>query len=224
METTPIQRVNDTITGRIERPLLQWLCRRMPPWVTSDMLTALGVAGAALACAGYALSNWGKAYLWLACAGIALNWFGDSLDGTLARHHAAERPRYGFFLDLMTDSFAMALIAIGIGLTPYAALACGMAVLLAYYLMVILSLATSRATGIYQIAYNGIGPTEIRLFIVFCTITGILFPIPSVDWAGVRLTIYDGVMIVIAILLAATAFAHSVKTARKLAVEDPPRR
>lgn len=217
-------RVNDTLTGKGERKLLKWLVERMPRWVTSDMLTGLGVLGAAISLAGYILSELSIYYLWLACAGVAINWFGDSLDGTLARHLKAERPKYGFFLDHMTDAFAMAMIALGIGLTPYTNLTCAMAVLLAYYLMVIMSMVTAQATGVFQISYNELGPTEIRLFIILCTVSAILFPVPMLDWGSASLSIYDAIMAVIAVLLTLMCVSHTIKTARALAIQDPPRR
>ena len=87
-----MQRINETLLSRAERRLLDWACRRMPARVSSDMLTALGVAGAGLCFAGYVLAG---AWLWLAVAGMALNWVGDSLDGSLARFRRAERARTG---------------------------------------------------------------------------------------------------------------------------------
>ena len=218
-----MERVNAALTGRFERPLLQWLCERMPPWVTSDRLTALGVAGAALAFAGYWQSGSSPAWLWLSCLGIALNWFGDSLDGSLARHRARERPKYGFFLDHMTDTLAMALIALGIGCSPYGAMTSAMAVLLGYYVMVILTMVTSKATGVFAISFAGVGPTEIRLFIIACTIAAFVWPTPVFDWKGMRFTLYDGVMVGLTGLLVATCAFQAVQTARMLAVQDPPR-
>ena len=195
----------------------------MPAWVTSDRLTALGVAGAALAFAGYGLSHRGEAYLWLACLGIALNWLGDSLDGSLARYRARERPRYGFFLDHMTDTLAMALIALGIGISPYGSITSAMAVLLGYYIMVILTMVTSKTTGVFAISFAGIGPTEIRLFIIACTMLALVWPAPGFEFRGARYTFYDGVMLGLTILLVATCAIQAVQTARRLAEQDPPR-
>ena len=41
----------------------------------------------------------------VAIAGLALNWFGDSLDGTVARVRRQQRPRYGFYVDHVVDCF-----------------------------------------------------------------------------------------------------------------------
>lgn len=214
-----MERVNASLTGRIERPLLQWLCARMPAWVTSDRLTALGVAGAALAFIGYWLSHRTDTYLWLACLGIMLNWFGDSLDGSLAR----ERPRYGFFLDHMTDTLAMALIALGIGFSPYGSITSAMAVLLGYYVMVILTMVTSKTTGVFAISFAGVGPTEIRLFIIGCTILAITLPTPTFEFQGAHYTLYDSVMVGLTALLVLTCTVQAMQTASALAEQDPPR-
>lgn len=216
-----MQRINDTITGRMERPLLAWLCARLPGWITSDMLTGLGVVGAAISFAGYTLSARAPAFLCLACAGIALNWFGDSLDGSLARYRKAERPKYGFYLDHMTDTFAMALIAIGVGLSPYASLTSGMAVLLGYYVMVILAMVTSHATGVFQISFNGLGPTEIRLFIIACTLCAIALPMPVFDVLGLAMTVYDVIMLTLTGLLVILCLREMARTLRALAIQEP---
>ena len=218
-----MERVNASLTGRFERPLLHWLCKKMPAWVTSDRLTALGVAGAAMAFAGYVLSHRSPAFLWLACLGIALNWLGDSLDGSLARYLARERPRYGFFLDHMTDTLAMALIALGIGCSPYGAMTSAMAVLLGYYVMVILTMVTSKTTGVFAISFAGVGPTEIRLFIIGCSIAAFVWPTPRFAWQGMNFTLYDAIMVGLTALLVATCAVQAIGTARMLARQDPPR-
>lgn len=219
-----MNRVHGAITAEAEKVLLIWMAERMPRWVTSDLLTGIGVLGAAISFFGYMLSGFGTGYLWFAVAGLVLNWFGDSLDGTLARQRKAERPKYGFFLDHMTDTFAMGLIAVGIGLSPYVSLTVGLLALIGYYVLVIQSTVTGLATGVFKISFNGAGPTEIRMFIVACTIAGIFFPTPRFEVLGAELTLYDGIMLVMIALMLTMALVESVRTARALAIEDPPRR
>lgn len=213
-----MQRINETLLSRAERRLLDWACRRMPARVSSDMLTALGVAGAGLCFAGYVLAG---AWLWLAVAGMALNWVGDSLDGSLARFRRAERPRYGFFLDHMTDTLAIALIMVGIGLSPHVNLAVALAALGAYYAMTILTMATCIATRVFRISFGGLGPTEIRLVIAVCTAAAALLPVPAWTIGGNELTIYDALMAAVAAGLVVTCLAMARRTARELAALDP---
>ena len=94
-----MKRINETVMSNYEKRLLDWACARIPAWVTSDMLTALGVIGAGMIFAGFSLSSNSSSWLSLVIAGLALNWAGDSLDGSLARYRMAERREYGFFLD-----------------------------------------------------------------------------------------------------------------------------
>ena len=98
------KRVNDILLGPIERPALNWLAAHMPAWMTPDGLTIIGVIGAVIILVSYGLSNLEPAFLWLASFGFFVNWFGDSLDGTLARYRKIERPKYGFFVDHTVDA------------------------------------------------------------------------------------------------------------------------
>jgi phosphatidylglycerophosphate synthase len=113
------RRINDTVLGPLERPALKWLAAHQPAWVTPDILTAIGTLGAVVIFTGFILSNYDKNFLWLATLGFIINWYGDSLDGTLARYRHIERPRYGYFVDHTVDSFNEVLVFVGLGLSPY---------------------------------------------------------------------------------------------------------
>src|SRR4051794_4158652 len=97
-----------------ERRALPWLAQRLPKWVLPDHLTALGVLAALGIGAAYGLSNDGAVWLWVASALLVVHWFGDSLDGTLARVRRIERPRYGYYLDHLTDAISTAFIGISL--------------------------------------------------------------------------------------------------------------
>jgi len=111
-------RVNHGLLTPLERPALAWLSERMPAWVSPDLLTALGFLGSLVIFAGYVLTSIDVRFMWLASFGLVINWFGDSLDGTLARFRKIERPRYGYFIDHAVDSVAEALVFIGLGFLP----------------------------------------------------------------------------------------------------------
>ena len=99
--TTQSNRIQTSILNGVERKALIWLAKRQPSWVTSDMLTLVGSIGAVIIAVGYMLSGININFLWLATFGFLVNWYGDSLDGTLARVRNAQRPLYGFFVDHM---------------------------------------------------------------------------------------------------------------------------
>jgi len=149
-----------------ERRLLRAIAGRLPWWVTSDHLTWLGVAGALGAAVAYALSNLSPAWLALASASLVVNWFGDSLDGTVARVRRTERPRYGYYLDHMVDAFATGAIGAGLGLSPYVDLSVALAVVLAYLVLSINVYLETAAFGVFRLGYGRIGPTEARLVLI----------------------------------------------------------
>ena len=97
------RRINLSLLTPLEKPALLWLASHLPLWVSSDMLTLLGFFASLLIAASYWLTQYNSAFLWLASFGFFLNWFGDSLDGTVARVRHTERPKYGFFVDHMID-------------------------------------------------------------------------------------------------------------------------
>src|SRR5436305_8002058 len=111
---TNAKRVQEALTAGPERKVLNWIAARLPPSVNSDHLTILGFIAQFLAGASYALASWDRRALVLATFFIALNWFGDSLDGTLARWRNQQRPRYGFYVDHVIDTFGAAFVMGGL--------------------------------------------------------------------------------------------------------------
>ena len=152
--------------ARPERRLLQAIARRLPQGVTSDHLTVVGMVGALGSGVAYALSVLSPAWLWAANALLVVNWFGDSLDGTVARVRRAARARYGYYLDHVVDAFATAAIGAGIGLSPYVPLSVALAGVVAYLVMSINVYLESTAFGVFRLGYGRIGPTEGRIVLV----------------------------------------------------------
>ena len=160
------ERVNDILLGPLERLALQWFCRHMPAWVNPDMLTAVGVLGGLIIALGYWLSNADKNFLWLVDFGLAVNWFGDSLDGTLARYRKIERFQYGYFLDHTVDTLTQTLICIGLGLSPFIGFNYAMLALVSYLQLGILTYVRTAVTGVFKMSYGKIGPTEVRFIVI----------------------------------------------------------
>lgn len=163
-------RIQENILAVRERRLLNWLCARMPAWVTPDLLTGLGVFGAVLVFAGYAASNLAEGWLWLAIAGYVVQWFGDSMDGSLARFRKIERPSYGYFIDHSCDGLTTALIVWGIGMSPYVIMDVVMVALVGYLLLSIHAYLSARVLGEFKLSYLNAGPTELRFLLVGLTI------------------------------------------------------
>jgi archaetidylinositol phosphate synthase len=148
-----------------EKKTLVWLAQRMPAWVNSDHLTVLGFVSMFAAGLCYWAANWDRRALLLVIAALALNWFGDSLDGTLARVRNRLRPRYGFYVDHITDAigtfFLMGGLAVSGIMTPYV----GLGLLIAYLLLSIEVYLTTYTIGKFHLSFWSFGPTELRLLL-----------------------------------------------------------
>ena len=160
------KRVNDILLGPLERPALHWLAAQMPAWMTPDICTGIGLLGALLTMVSYGLSNYSSSYLWLASLGFVINWFGDSLDGTLARYRRIERPRYGFYIDHIIDVVCQVMIFLGLGLTPYVSFNIACLALIGYLLLSILVYVRTYVVGEFKISYGGLVPTESRVIAI----------------------------------------------------------
>ena len=134
--------------------------------MTSDILTFIGVLGAVIAAVGYALSNYDIRWLWFASFGFFVNWYGDSLDGTLARVRGTQRPVYGFYLDHCIDGITMAIMCVGAGLSDLLNLYIAMAVLVVYLLLSISVYINAHLKGEFKLTYAGMGPTEFRIIMI----------------------------------------------------------
>jgi phosphatidylglycerophosphate synthase len=166
-----VNRIQQTVLSRAERHLLNWLCARLPRWITPDVLTSLALVAAAAIFAAYALSNASRYWLWLAVAGYVVHWFGDSLDGSVARFRRIERPRYGYFIDHSCDGIAILLILGGMGLSPYVRVDVTLFAVAAYLLLAVNTFLTAKVMGDFPLSHLGAGPTELRLVLIALTIT-----------------------------------------------------
>lgn len=160
------KRVNDILLGPLERPALQWLAAHLPGWVNPDMMTVTGIFGALVIALGYVLSQFHPAFLWLATLGYIINWFGDSLDGTLARYRHIERPKYGFYVDHVCDALTEIIIILSLGLSPYVRFSVASMFCIAYIAMSVLVYVRMNVMGEFKISYSKLGPTEVRVLAI----------------------------------------------------------
>lgn len=149
-----------------EAYVLPRMAARLPGWVLPDHLTVVGFISALAIGVCYAFSGQSTALIWAANALWIVNWFGDSLDGTLARVRHIERPRYGYYLDHITDMFSAGFVCVGLGFSPYLLVSVALAILIAYYLMSINVYLETQVLGVFQFGYDLIGPTEVRVILV----------------------------------------------------------
>ena len=214
------RRVHDMLLGRFERPTLQWLARHTPAGMTPDTMTILGILGSVTIFAGYSLCLFSPGFLWLATFGFILNWYGDSLDGTLARYRKIERPRFGFFVDHTVDAFSQVMIFVGLGFSPYVRLDIATLALVGYLLVSIVAYIHAYVTGTFQISYARIGPTEMRAIAILINLVVFFFGNPGYSLFGRTITLFDSVVMVIAIALMVVYASTSIRSAFRLAGID----
>lgn len=209
-------RVNRILLGPLERPALKWLAEHMPRWMTPDILTGIGFLGAVLIAISYYLTNYNPAFLWLASFGFVVNWFGDSLDGTLARFRHIERPRYGFFLDHTLDSASETIIFIGLGLSPYVNLDLAFLALIGYLLLSIFVFISTYVSGEFKISYGRFGPTEIRAVAILANTLIFFMGNPVVQILNWNIQLYDLLLGFITVVLYSIFIVSTILRARQL--------
>ena len=213
-------RVNDILLGPLERPALQYFSAHMPAWVTPDILTIIGILGAVLIMLAYALTNVSNLFLWLASIGFVINWFGDSLDGTLARHRKIERPKYGFFVDHTVDAFSQVLIFGGLGLSPYVRLEVALFALVGYLLMSIYVYVDTYVSGTFKLSYGKFGPTEMRAIAVLANTIFFFLGIPLLTFSFGEISVYDLLVLTIGLLLFVVFVTTITRRARELSRQE----
>ena len=182
-------RVQQSLLASVERRCLVWLARRMPAWVKPDHLTVLGFVAMLLAGASYALAHFWPPSLIVVNVWLVVNWFGDSLDGALARERHLQRPRYGFYVDHITDSLGALFLVAGLALSGYMDWRVAAGLLLSFYLLSINAYLATYTLGTFQLSYWKFSPTEIRLLLVVGNVVALLWP--TVDFFVTRPRFFD---------------------------------
>jgi len=171
------KRIQTSFLTRLEKKVLLWMAERTPAWISSDHLTAIGFGGQLLAGVFYALSRWNKYYLLAVVGCLAVNWLGDSLDGTLARVRRQQRPRYGFYVDHMVDSFGAVAMMGGLALSGYMHPWIAIGLLVAFLLLSIQSYLATYTLGEFHLSFWNFGPTELRLLLAVGNLALLRWPI-----------------------------------------------
>jgi archaetidylinositol phosphate synthase len=175
--------------AKAEKKALIWLAHRMPAWVNSDQLTLLGFAAMLAAGLCYWAASRDRRALVGVIAALAVNWFGDSLDGTLARVRNRQRPRYGFYVDHITDAIGTFFLMGGLALSSYMNPFIALGLLIAYFLLSIEVYLTTYVLGAFHMSFWSFGPTELRLLLCIGNVA--LFYRPMVTLAGHRYLLFD---------------------------------
>jgi len=217
------ERIQTSLLNAAEKKALVWLADRMPSWVTSDMLTYLGVVGAVIYAAFCWMAQCNVNFFWLAFLGLIINWVGDSLDGTLARVRQTQRPKYGFFIDHSLDALTTCLFCIGLGLSPLMDLSISLFIMGGYLCLSIYTYLSTIVMDKFRLTYASLGPTEMRLIIIAVCILFMYFPLDDVALkiGSQAFSVYDCLGALVAAALYLIYIVSMVKDLKALAKIDP---
>jgi phosphatidylglycerophosphate synthase len=215
-------REHRSLLASLEKRLLIWIDGRLPPFVQSDHLTVLAMVAMVAAGAGFAVARWDTRALWITVGALAVNWFGDSLDGTLARLRRAERPRYGFYVDHVVDITGITVLMAGLGISGFMTPTVALAVLVAYLLVSAEVFLATAVLGVFRLSFAGIGPTELRIVLAAGALALFRNPDARVEiLMDMRLFDVGGVVATAGLLIA--LFVSAWKNTMVLARLEPPR-
>jgi phosphatidylglycerophosphate synthase len=186
-----------------------------------DHLTALGMTASAGIGASYLLTNRSESWLWAASGFLIVQWFGDSLDGSLARYRRIERPRYGFYLDHLTDAFSTVMIGLGLGLSPYMLLAVGLSIVIAYLVLSINVYLETHVFGEFSLGYGMLGPTEVRVVLLVLNTTALLLGAIPFQLIDIGMTAFDIAGMAAALGMMVLLLTRSASNLRRLAELEP---
>jgi archaetidylinositol phosphate synthase len=207
-----------SILAAPERRLLTFIAQRLPRAINSDHLTTLALLAMGIAGAAFAASRWDIRALWFVVIGLALNWFGDSLDGTLARVRHVERPRYGFYVDHVLDIAGATLLLGGLACSPFMTPIVALGVLVAYLLVSGEVFLATSVRGVFKMSVAGVGPTELRIVLAAGTMALFCHPVVSVGRLSVAL--FDAGGMIAAIGLVVVFVVSVLRNATALAVAE----
>jgi phosphatidylglycerophosphate synthase len=182
-------RRQESFLAPLERRALLWLAHRMPAWVNSDHLTALGFLAMAGAGLGYWAARYDRRYLLLVIAMLVVNWFGDSLDGTLARVRNRLRPRYGFYVDHVTDMFGTFFLLGGLGLSGFMTRGVATGLMIVYFMLSMEVYLATYTLGKFELSMWKFSPTELRVLLIAGNVA--LFYRPVVKLFGQQHLLFD---------------------------------
>ena len=219
-------RIQTSFLNAAEKKILVWLAVRQPKWMTSDILTLIGTAGSLIAAAGYVLSARNISFLWLSSLGFVINWYGDSLDGTLARVRNRQRPVYGYYIDHTVDCISEILIFTGIGLSGLMHFGLAMLILALYLMLTVNVSINAHLKKEFKLTYAKMGPTEFRLIAILVnTLFATVKPLSefsrtyelfgrdivfkTFDYAGVA------VLVILSVIYLVTIFKDAAEYARR---------
>jgi archaetidylinositol phosphate synthase len=212
-------REHRSVLASVEKRALMAIARRLPRWLSSDHLTLLGLLSMPVAGLGFARIGTSPWSPWVIALALLANWFGDSLDGTVARVRGQQRPRYGFYVDHVIDLAGTAVLLTGMGASGRIEPAIAVAVLAAYLLVSAETYLATHAASVFRLSLGGIGPTELRILLAAGSFYAAGHPWIALGDRHVRLLDVSGLIAVAGLVLAFVA--SSIRNTRALYLAEP---
>ena len=193
--------INTGITAKIEERAKEWICPRLPMWVTPDLLTGIGVIGYVLTAMGFILGFMNRYYLILVVLGLIINWFGDSFDGSIARYRKKTRPNFGYYIDHIIDSVSVLIFSLGLGLSGYVKIEIALIFGIMYLLIMAHVELVTYVQNEFKYSMGLVGPTEMRIIAIIFTTVIFFLPVRYFDVLGHMLTQYDFAVLGISLIM-----------------------
>lgn len=217
------KRIQTSFLNSAEKKALIWMAKRLPKWMTSDCLTYIGVAGSVLFLIGGILACYNIYYLWISILGLVIHWYGDSMDGTLARVRETQRPVYGFFIDHTLDAVTTAFICIGAGFSPMFRMDVALLVLTGYLALSVYTYIRIILKNEFCLTYGKFGPTEFRLLLIIICLLYMYTPMNQYQYEilSCSFSIFDILGIIISAILILIYLIQFIKDKAIFAKQDP---
>lgn len=221
-------RIQTSILNGVEKKALLFLAERQPAWMTSNILTFIGFIGSVLIAAGYLLSAKNINYIWLSSLGLIVNWYGDSLDGTLARVRNRQRPVFGYYLDHTMDVVCELIMFLGLGLSGLIKFEVSVLILVLYLMLTLNVSINAHLKNEFRLTYAKLGPTEFRVLGIIANtiviyVDSILLPLVDLNILNrhIELSMLDIIGIVILFILILIYSVTVIKDLRDYSIMDP---
>lgn len=198
--------------GPIERRFIDWAIPKIPEPILSHHLTMLTLVWSVLMVAFGWLAQDQRAWLHAMSVLVFLQWLTDSLDGSLGKYRKQGLVKWGFFMDHLLDLLFAGSIVIAYSFMVEAwwLRLCFMVLLLITCATMAVSFLSFAATNRFQIAYYGVGPTEIRIAYIALNVLVYLVGTAVFSW---------GVPVVLALNIAAFLVLAAQTSSRLWAID-----
>jgi phosphatidylglycerophosphate synthase len=211
--------VNTAITANAEEKAKEYICPRIPEWMSPDHLTVIGILGVLISSVGFILGFFNRVWLLLVPLGLIINWFGDSFDGSIARYRKRTRPNYGYYIDKIVDSVVIIMFALGIGLSGFVKIEIALLLAATYLAMMMHVDLVVHVQNKAQNSFGMFGPTEIRIIGILFTVVMFFVPVSYYNIYGHYLTQYDfavfGLTVIMFLVLIVSIFRKGIELHRQ---------